>query len=330
MRAASGIARRIAGFTALLILAVAALGPAPVRAAPAVCTIGVSIESLHDLDMAADSFGADLWLWTVCPSSLPRGPLETIDFPTAGSLARDAAEVTVLGDGRTYASQRITGTFRFNWIMDDYPFDRQTVVIPIEESEYGADELVFEPDTAESFLATRARETLSQWRVSELVLTTRVSAEESAYGFPGAANPSYAAADATFVLERTSLVPFLKLTSGVLAAAFIAVFSFFYNPQEPGTFPGRLGLLVGVLFATLVNMRTADSSLGDIDDLTLVTRIHLVTLGFIALLAVLALHDRLRTDGGATLPHPHWRRITGMVVAYVLIVLGMILLSMLS
>ena len=160
------------------------------------------------------------------------------------------------------------------------------------------------------------------------MLTTRVGEEEFDLRLPDAPPSRYAAADATFVLERTSLVPFLKLTSGVLAAAFIAVFSFFYNPQEPGTFPGRLGLLVGVLFATLVNMRTADASLGDFDDLTLVTRIDLATLAFISLLAVLALHDRLRTEGGASLPHPHWRRITAFVAAYVLVILVMIGLAM--
>src|SRR6185503_6874450 len=103
---------------------------------------------------------------------------------------------------------------------------------------------------------------------------------------------------------------FLKLTSGVLAAAFIAFFSFFYDPHEKGTFGGKLGLLVGVLFATLVNMRAADNVLGDIADLTLVTQIHLVTLVYIAVLALLALRERLHVDRGGTLPHPHWRYLS--------------------
>ena len=158
MTAARHIRRHIARHAArppLLAFLALILGllAGPAAASPVVCTIGVSVESLHDLDMAGDSFGADLWLWTLCPASLPRAPLEKIEFPTAGQLSRDPIEQTDLGDGRTYASQRLSGTFRFNWSMNSYPFDRQRVVIPITDSEYGADSLVFEPDTAEFFLS---------------------------------------------------------------------------------------------------------------------------------------------------------------------------------
>ena len=52
---------------------------------------------------------------------------------------------------------------------------------------------------------------------------------------------------------------FLKLTSGVYAGVFIAFLSFFYDPNDRGAFGGKLGLLVGVLFAVLVNLRAADS-----------------------------------------------------------------------
>jgi len=301
----------------------------PAAASPVVCTIGVSVESLHDLDMAGDSFGADLWLWTLCPASLPRAPLEKIEFPTAGQISRDPIEQTDLGDGRTYASQRLSGTFRFNWSMNSYPFDRQRVVIPITDSDYGADSLVFEPDTAESFLSHDVQDALPEWRITDFALDTGVDTADSAYGFPGGAR-DYAAADVRFTLERTSVFPFLKLTSGVLAAAFIAFFSFFYDPNEKGTFGGKLGLLVGVLFATLVNMRAADNVLGDIADLTLVTQIHLVTLVYIALLALLALRERRHVDRGGTLPHPRWRHLSLIGLSYVVVNALLVVRAMLS
>ena len=65
-------------------------------------------------------------------------------------------------------------------------------------------------------------------------------------------------------LERAHYVPFLKLTSGVFAGVFIAFLSFFYDPNDRAGFGGKLGLLVGVLFAVLVNLRTADTSIGDV------------------------------------------------------------------
>lgn len=315
-----------------MLLSIAGLLPRAgvAQTGPAVCTIGMSIESLYDLDMAGDAFGAALWIWTLCPKSLPTQPLETIEFPTADSLARETMEVSATGDGRTYASQRVQGTFRFNWVVDAYPFDRQNVVIPVDETEYGADSLVFAPDTAGSFLSRDARAALSEWKVSDLTITTRVVESETSYGVPGAQNPRFARAEALFVLDRTSLVPFLKLTSGMLAAAFIAFFSFFYDPNDRGTFGGRLGLLIGVLFAVIVNMHSADSALGDIGDVTLVTLLHIITLGYIMLLALLALQDRMRVEAGATLPHPHWRRLSLIGLSYVLVSVLLVARAMLA
>ena len=80
-----------------------------------------------------------------------------------------------------------------------------------------------------------------------------------------------------------------QLTSRVYAGVFIALLSFFYDPNDRGAFGGKLGLLVGVLFAVLVNLRSADSSVGNTGQLTLVTEIHLVTLVLIAALAIVAL-----------------------------------------
>ncbi len=337
MKAPSVAWRGLAGLASIVLLSLLArpgaaedsVAPATTPP-PAVCTIGVSVESLYELDMAGDTFKAGLWIWTLCPSSLPRPPIETIAFPTAAQLARDPVEATVLGDGRTYASQHMVGTFRFNWAMTAYPFDRHAVVIPIEETEYGAERVVFEPDTAQSFLSRDIQGDLPEWKVSGLTLTTRVNTEESDYGFPGGDASHYATADAAFTLDRTSLVPFLKLTSGVLAAAFIAFFSFFYDPHDKGSFGGKLGLLVGALFATLVNMRAADTTLGDIAELTLVTEVHLVTLAFIVILALLALRDRLQVDDGRTLPHPHWTRLGAFGIGYVVVVVALILYARFS
>lgn len=316
----------------LILLAVAPLLPreAAAQPAPAVCTIGASVESLYDLDMARDTLGATLWLWTLCPSSLPRPVLETIEFPSAGSLSREQIEVTDLGDGRVYASQRLQGTFRFNWRMGAYPFDRQRVVIPFDETEFGADRLVFEADTDASFLSQTVQSALTEWNVSDFALTTGLGEAESSYGVPLAETREFAAAEIAFTLDRTSLGPFLKLTSGVVAAAFIAFFSFFYDPNDKGTFGGRLGLLVGVLFAVLVNMRAADTVLGDVGDMTLVTQIHLLTLAYVVLLALLALRDRLHADAGHELPHPHWRRLSLIGGSYLLFVALLMLRAVLA
>jgi hypothetical protein len=318
---------RLAGL--VLLLAAAWPGqPAQAQAAaggPAVCKIGVNLEDLYDLDLARDTFGAILWIWSICPSA-DVAPLGTIAFPSSSTgLSLTPIEVLPLAGGAQYASRRVQGTFRFDWNVDDYPFDRQHLVIPIDESEYGAERVVFEPDRKQSFVSPDVRERLEEWKVSELGLETSVSEEPSTYGLPDADGAHYARLEITLDLQRVTLIPFLKLTAGVFAAAFIAFLSFFYDPNDRSGFGGKLGLLVGTLFAVLLSLRSADASIGDTGHLTLVTRIHLVTLGAIVLLALVALRDRRRVERGLTLRHPDWPMLAGVGGLYVVVIAGMIL-----
>lgn len=311
----------------LLVLSVLALRPAyaqeTLAGTPALCRIGVNVEDLYDLDMARDTFGAILWVWSLCPSP-DLAPLGTVAFPTASSLNMTPIEVVDQPSGGQYASRRVQGTFRYNWDMARYPFDRQRVVIPMDETQYGADRVIFEPDLQQSFVTPDLRERLSEWTTSDLALTTSISEEASTYGLPEAEGARYARLEVAVELQRDHLVTFLKLTSGVFAGVFIAFLSFFYDPTDRSGFGGKLGLLVGVLFAVLLSLRNADASIGDSGRLTLVTDIHLVTLGFIVVLALIALRDRRRVERGLPVRHPDWPMLGVVSSLYVLIVAGMV------
>ena len=213
-----------------------AYGQVTASGTPTVCRIGVNIEDLYDLDMAGDTFGAILWVWSVCPSA-ELTPLETIAFPTASAdLGLGQVKTEDVSSGVYYAYRRVQGTFRYNWDMDHYPFDRHRVVIPIDETHYGATRLVFEPDVRESFLTPDIRDRLDEWRVSDLTLEASISEEASTYGIPNAQGARYARLEAAVTLERAQILTFLKLTSGVFAGVFIAFLSFFYDPNDQGAF----------------------------------------------------------------------------------------------
>ena len=145
--AATWLFRFLRALAALALLVVLAMpASAQPAEAPVVCRIGVNVEDLYDLDMARDTFGALLWIWSLCPSA-EVAPLSTMVFPTASTgLNLGPVETVDVPSGGQYASRRVQGTFRYNWDMRHYPFDRQEVVIPIDETGYGATRLVFEPD----------------------------------------------------------------------------------------------------------------------------------------------------------------------------------------
>lgn len=321
---------------ALLALLLLVLNPSPSRAqempaeAPAICRIGVNVEDLYDLDPARDTFGAVLWIWSLCPTA-DLAPLATIAFPTASTgLSLSPIETVDIAGGGQYASRRAQGVFRYNWDMRRYPFDEQRVVIPMDETQYGAARLLFEPDRSQSFVTPDVRERLREFKTSDLTLDASISDERSTYGLPGVDGARYARLEAEITLRRAHLATFLKLTSGVFAGVFIAFLSFFYDPTDRSGFGGKLGLLVAVLFAVLLNLRASDATIGDAGQLTLVTNIHLVTLALIVVLASVALRDRRRAERDLPVRHPDWPMLIGVGGLYVLIIGAMVLRAALS
>ena len=102
----------------------------------------------------------------------------------------------------------------------------------------------------------------------------------------------------------------------MFAAALIAVLTFFFDPRDRGSFNSKLSLLVGVLFAVLINRRNADATIGDASRLTLVAQIHLVAL---ALIVVIALRDRRRADRDLLVRYPNWLLLAAIAGSYVAI-----------
>jgi hypothetical protein len=320
----------LSGFAALVLGVLLAVMPGTARGQPAaagdpvVCRVGVNIEDLYDLDLARETFGAVLWLWTLCPAAEP-APLETIVFRTALSgLQLGEVRSTPLADGGLYQSRRVQGTFRHDWNMSRYPFDRHLLVIPFDESELGAAVVVFEPDVDSSFLSAQVRSRLEEWKISDLELQATISEETSTYGLPDLEPVGYARLDAIVHLERTQLLAFFKLTAGVFAAALIALLTFFVDPRDRGSFNSKLALLVGVLFAVLINLRASDATIGDASRLTLVTEIHLVALALVVVIALAALRDRRRADHDLPVRYPNWPLLAATGACYALINVGLI------
>ena len=308
----------------ILMLLILAGGAEPARSQPAAggapetCRVGINIEELYDLDLARDTFGAVLWLWSLCPS-LQSAPLETIALPSGSNLDRGELRGGPAGAAGYYAYRRVQGTFRHDWDMRHYPFDRQNLVIPIDDTELGSLVVLFEPDIASSFLSAEIRTKLDEWQISDPSLEASVTEEPSTYGQPDVEGVGYARLEATVVLERTQVLTFLKLTAGVFAAALIALLSLFLDPRDRGFFGTRLGVLAGVLFGVLLSMRAADAYIGDAGRMTLVSEIHLAALALIVVIASISLVEWRRVDGGKPPRYPDWPLVAATAGSYVLL-----------
>jgi hypothetical protein len=284
----------------------------------------MNVAALYDLDPAKGSFGADLWLWSLCPTQ-DLSPLSRVEMPTAktGTQLGPLRGEDVAGG--YYESRQVRGVFRHRWDRRRFPFDRQRLVIRLEESDLGATRLVFAADTKDSFLSPGIEPELGEWQVDDFRVSVGFEQDASSYGFPEAERSSYAWLQATIDLQRSGVLTFVKLTLPVFAAAVFAILCLYFDPRQAGSFQNQVPILVAVLFATIINHRRSDDVIGDVGRLTLVTEIHLATVLLTILVAMLVFLDRRRAERGREVRYLDHVAIYGTALGYVALMAILIL-----
>lgn len=296
--------RRSPGSSALrrMLFAVlsACLDPSvPVAAAqplPDVCRLGAYVMVLSDFNADARTFGCTAWMWSNCSSPRARG-LNRLDFVRAKTV--DMGEVTgeKIGEGK-YEYAKMSGTFRYDWDLRNYPFDRHTLKIPIENSDQDATLLLYQPDNKGSGLYQSAQ-IPDGWRVHDFQIQDSLTRYDTVFGDPRIRKPGTEFSQLTLAvtIERTSYVSFFKLTAGVYLAFLVALLSLFMDASVPPLMSGRMAVMAGALFTALINLRSTDAVLGRVENLTLMDKIHIVTMIFILVIGIIATISNVAAKG---------------------------------
>lgn len=269
-------------------------------AEPQTCRVGTYITALRDLEPATKSFGADLWIWSVCPSK-DLDPIKNVEFVNATKIERMYNSVTERKDktgnfqaqDKVYWTQeKIKATFAHQWDVRNYPFDRHTLKIQLEESTFDTSNFVYTPDVKNSSYRDKMR--VEGWRIADFQIKPKTTVYESTFGDPEitTGRSEYSGMDIEIRVQRYKVITFLKVTAGVYAAAMITLLSFYFNTAESGFTTARIGLLSTALFSTLVNMRGMEAVLGRTEQLTLVDKIHITTLAYVFAAVAIAVYSR--------------------------------------
>ncbi|HEY9627154.1 MAG TPA: hypothetical protein V6C84_07620 [Coleofasciculaceae cyanobacterium] len=255
---------------------------------PKTCRIGSYITSLHDLNPADRSFGAEFWLWSVCPSKELQ-PLKRMEVVNATSteisneseLERQDKIGAFRQQGEVYwFQQKVKATLRHDWDIQNYPFDRHVLEIPIEETVYDTTNFVYTPDTANSTYKQDMH--LDGWQITNFQVKQSGTTYKSTFGDPelSSGESTYTRLALVVSVQRQSVFSFLKVASGVYAAFLICLLSFFLKITEVTS---RISMLSGSLFAALVNMRGVEAVLGRTEQVTLLDKIHILTLAYVVI-----------------------------------------------
>ncbi|WP_406345959.1 hypothetical protein [Streptomyces sp. NBC_00648] len=109
------------------LAAPAAYAAAPTRAGVARCELGAYFSDLFDIDPVRSRFSARLWLWTICPDR-SSDPLPHVSLSNADDPVTSEPHVLDRG-GRTLDQVLVQSSFRQEWDVRDFPFDRHRIEV---------------------------------------------------------------------------------------------------------------------------------------------------------------------------------------------------------
>lgn len=274
-----------------LVLFAAAL---PLRAAPERVLMGVYVTDLYDFNPGANCYTVSFWLWTRHRSPQLH-PLDTLEIKNAKSVSMTKV-VEVPRNGEIWSQRFVTAVVRYDWDLRHYPFDRHLLQLKVEEGQWDTSQIVYAADAASSKIDPASTE--DDWEVRSFGIETAPVRYPTTFGDPALTDGSSAFARATVAVEveRTQIGIFLKLLLGAYVAFLLAMMTL--RMEQPSLFNTRMSVLVGALFATLVNMRASEAVLGRSSDFTLVDRIHLTIAFYVLMAAFVGFVSRRLADAG--------------------------------
>lgn len=253
------------------------------RPVQTVCSVGVFLSDLHDIDTRAGRFGADFWAWSVCTGD--RNALETAEWLNADEQVQslEYADPTRFG---LWSQRKVAGGYRQSFDVRNYPFDRHTLRVVMEDTRDDATTLQYVGDDRRSSMARDLE--VDGWRVTRFAVEAREQVYATAFGDPTLPNDTktiYPHLEILIDIQRSDLWTFWKLVAPLYIASLLTLLTFLMHDEEGKYLSPRLGLLAGTLFAIVLNMRSVEDVVGEGSGLGLMDNIHLLAL----LLAVLAI-----------------------------------------
>ena len=238
--------------------------------------LGIYMVELGDFDPKSSSFRANFWLWAVTPSKMSNW-IQTLDYPTGIDVKKITAKEKLVG-GKLWASVNVMGKFRTNWDLKDFPINRPSLQIQIEETSLDSSNLFFSADKINS----SAKDALlpTGWRIHNFSIESGSHRYTTNFGDPSKTSQSsseYSEVRIRIELERESFAVFWKMTIIPYLAAILVLLSFFFVFRFEILVIGRIQIIIGSLFATSLSMRGGTSELGTADVFTLLDSIHMTT-----------------------------------------------------
>jgi hypothetical protein len=270
-----------------LLALIAALGaevpkeiPQEVPSQPEKIVVGVYVNQIYAIDLRANSFGVDLWVWFRW-SGKGQSPLETFEIIGGRITSKTHLLKKKLAEGVEYCTARVTVTINKQWDLLRFPFDKHTLKVQIEDTEREAARMIYEADGVNE--GSDPDIALSGWKVGKHGHKVADHVYHSNYGDTSIATGSeshYSRYIFTLELDRSGAGRFFKVFFGLFVATLVSWCGFFIRPKDASP---RVSVSVGALFAASAVTVAINNQLPDSSGITLPDKLVFLSLGMILL-----------------------------------------------
>ncbi len=284
---------------------------APPSGTPKTCNVGVYLISLHDFDLANGLFSTDFWLWSTCPSE-DLQPLKVVDFVNANTKdIQTSLYATSKRRNGNWSYVKVSGPFRYDWDVRNFPFDRHVLQITLENTNAVAEDFIYTANNKGSRYSNNISS--DSGRITDFTVEQKTYQYATTFGnpdLPEIETTNYSRLHIQISIARDSAISFFKICAPVYITFGISLLAYFLDAAT-GT-----GLLAGTLslFAVVVNQQVSESVLGSVETLTLVDQIRITAMGYILATVVVIVYSHVKCEGDQEqLPI---RRLTGVSVSH--------------
>ncbi|MBA4131833.1 MAG: hypothetical protein C0519_10460 [Hyphomicrobium sp.] len=259
---------------------------------------GVYINDIHELDFRTHSYAVDFYVWFRWRNK-DINPAKTMEFMNRSAPDDHVRELLyeepkVLPDGSFYAIVRNQGRFATKLKLENYPFDRQDLVILFEDSANGVGAQVYRADDKPVTLSGSI--VLPGFGIETARLEIGAHQYPTNFGDPTVgAEDAYSRAAVSIAISRPmtalSVKTFLPILL-IMACAGLVLFI------RPAFIDARVGLGITALLTLVALQLAGGSSLPEVDYLTMVDKVYLASYGFIMLVLFRVVRASWRDSGG--------------------------------